>query len=408
MSAASGNGSSGSGGSGGPGGPGKGRKKSSTEMGSGVGASSLPGGTGGTGGISGGGIGSSAAGPAAAPADSAQSLGGPGSPGTVLVTGATGFLGEHLCRELVRRGFIVRGLARSRSALLTELGVEMIRGDVQAGPELAQSLAGVSAVFHLAGAVSRDPGDAQRLMRLHVDGTRRVLTEMQKAGVPRMVLASTSGTIGVSKDEIVLDETAPYAEQLVSGWPYYASKIYQERLAFDLGPKLGIEVVAVNPSLLLGSGDRRLSSTGDVRKFMKGQVPILPEGGINFVDARDVAAATANALTRGRAGERYLMGGPNWTMKEFFARLGRVADVSPPRLKAPAKLMRWGASIVEELYRHRGKEPPVDRISVEMSEHYWWIDSTKAETELGFEARDPVLTLHDTVEYLRQSVDSEL
>lgn len=326
----------------------------------------------------------------------------------VLVTGATGFLGEHLCRELVSRGLRVRGLARSRSAMLSEIGVEMIRGDVTSGPELERALAGASAVFHLAGAVSRDPDDAQRLMRLHVDGTRRVLQEMQKAGVRRMVMASTSGTIGVSKDEVVLDETAPYAEQIVSGWPYYASKIYQERLAFDLAPKLGLEVVAVNPSLLLGAGDRRLSSTGDVRKFLKGQVPLLPDGGINFVDARDVAVATANALERGRAGQCYLMGGPNWTMKEFFARLGRIADVAPPRLRAPKKLMRWGASFVEELYRHRGKEPPVDRISVEMAEHYWWIDSTKAETELGFAARDPALTLVDTVEYLRQGVDGEL
>ncbi|HRC54547.1 MAG: NAD-dependent epimerase/dehydratase family protein [Myxococcales bacterium] len=327
---------------------------------------------------------------------------------TVLVTGATGFLGEHLCRVLTERGLTVRGLARSRSAVLSELGVEMLRGDVQAGPELGQALVGVSAVFHLAGAVSRDPGDAQRLMRLHVDGTRRVLTEMHRAGCARMVLASTSGTIGVSKDEVILDETAAYAEQIVAGWPYYASKIYQERLAFDLGSRLGLEVTAVNPSLLLGAGDRRLSSTGDVRKFLKGQVPVVPQGGVNFVDARDVAVATANALERGRPGHRYLLGGPNWTMKEFFARLGRVAGVAPPRLRMPSKLMRWSAQVVEELYRHRGKEPPVDLISVEMAEHYWWIDSSKAEAELDFVARDPILTLHDTVQYLRQGVDDDL
>lgn len=325
---------------------------------------------------------------------------------TLLVTGATGFLGEHLCRVLVEQGHAVRGLARSRSHVLADLGVEHVRGDVLDGPELDEALRGVSAVFHLAGAVSRDPDDAQRMMRLHVDGTRRVLERMATAGVKRMVLASTSGTIGVSKDEEILDESAPYAEQIVAGWPYYASKIYQERLAFEHGERLGIEVVAINPSLLLGPGDRRLSSTGDVRKFMKRQIPVLPDGGINFVDARDAAAATAAALDKGRAGERYLLGGPNWTMKEFFARLGRVANVAPPRLRLPPKLNRWGASFVEELYRHRGKEPPVDRISVEMSEHYWWIDSSKAERELGFSARDPQLTLVDTVNYLRQGVDA--
>lgn len=342
----------------------------------------------------------------------------------VLVTGATGFLGEHLCRVLVEQGHVVRGLARSRSAVLAELAgspgrdegsrsdghhgprLTFLRGDVLDGPELDRGLDGVSAVFHLAGAVSRDPDDAQRMMRLHVDGTRRVLERMAAAGVKRMILASTSGTIGVSKEEAILDESAPYAEDIVAGWPYYASKIYQERLAFEHGAKLGIEVVAVNPSLLLGPGDRRLSSTGDVRKFIKKQIPVLPDGGINFVDARDAALATAAALDKGRAGERYLLGGPNWTMKEFFGRLGRVANVAPPRLKLPAKWNKFGASLVEELYRWRDKEPPVDRISVEMADHYWWIDSTKAERELGFEARDPQLTLHDTVAYLRKGVDA--
>ena len=324
---------------------------------------------------------------------------------TVLVTGATGFLGEHLCRVLVERGHTVRGLARSRSAVLAEIGVEHVRGDVLDGPELDRALAGTTAVFHLAGAVSRDPDDAQRMMRLHVDGTRRVLERMAAAKITKMVLASTSGTIGVSKDEEILDENAPYAEEIVAGWPYYASKIYQERLAFEHGERLGIDVIAVNPSLLLGPGDRRLSSTGDVRKFIKRKIPVVPDGGINFVDARDAARATAAALDKGRPGQRYLLGGPNWTMKEFFARLGRISNVAPPRLKLPAKWNRWGASLVEELYRHRGKEPPVDRISVEMSEHFWWIDSSKAERELGFQARDPQLTLVDTVTYLRQGVE---
>ena len=330
---------------------------------------------------------------------------------TVLVTGATGFLGEHLCRVLVEQGHTVRGLARTRSAILADLGVEHIRGDVLSGPELDRALTdagdagGVTAVFHLAGAVSRDPDDAQRMMRLHLDRTRRVLERIAAAGVKRMVLASTSGTIGVSKQEEILDESAPYSEEIVAGWPYYASKIYQERLAFEHGLRLGIEIVAVNPSLLLGPGDRRLSSTGDVRKFLKRQIPTIPDGGISFVDARDAAAATASALERGRTGERYLLGGPNWTTKEFFARLGRVANIAPPRLKLPPSWNKWGASLMEELYRWRGKEPPVDRISVEMAEHYWWIDSSKAERELGFSARDPQLTLVDTVAYLRQGVD---
>ncbi len=327
---------------------------------------------------------------------------------TVAVTGATGFLGEHVCRVLVEQGHLVCGLSRSRSGLLADLGVEHVRGDVLSGPELTRALEGTSCVFHLAGAVSRDPDDAQRMMRLHVDGTRRVLEGMAAAGIKKMVLASTSGTIAVSQTEAVLDERNDYPMALIAGWPYYASKVYQERLAFDLGAQLGIEVIAINPSLLLGPGDRRLSSTGDVRKFLKRQIPIVPEGGMNFVDVRDVADAAVAAMDRGRAGERYLLGGPNWTMKEFFGRLSRVSKVAAPRLRLPSKVSRWGAGFIEELYRHRGKTPPTDRISVEMAEHYWWIDSSKAEAELGFSARDPGLTLADTVAYLRAGVADDL
>jgi dihydroflavonol-4-reductase len=285
--------------------------------------------------------------------------------------------------------------------VLENLRVECVRGDVLDGPELDRALLGCDAVFHLAGMVSRDPDDSQRMMRLHVDGTRRLLERAAAAGVRRVVVASTSGTVAVSIDERVLDEDAGYATEVVAGWPYYASKVYQEKLAFDLGARLGLEIICVNPSLLLGPGDRRCSSTGDVRRFLRGQVPIVPSGGVNFVDVRDAAAATLAAFERGAPGERYLLGGPNWRMKEFFGRLGRVAKVRPPRWRLPSNVQRAGASLVEELWRRRGKEPPFDRVSVEMSEHFWWFDSGKARRVLGFAARDPALTLADTVRYLR-------
>lgn len=328
----------------------------------------------------------------------------------VLVSGGTGFLGEHLVARLCQRDDIeVRVLARSGSPVLarlaTEHPVEHIRGDLLTGDALARALTGCSAVFHLAGMVSRTPDDSQRMMRLHVDGTRRMLEHMDSAGVKRMILASTSGTVAVSPRAEILDEEAGYATEVVAGWPYYASKIYQEKLAFGLGADLGIEVVSINPSLLLGPGDRRISSTSDVLRFLRRQIPAVPEGGMNFVDVRDAADAMAAALERGRSGESYLLGGPNWTMSEFFGRLSRAAKLPAPRIRLPAKAARFGASVLEHVYRlWRGTEPPVDRISVEMAQHYWWIDASKAEHELGFEARDPGLTLVDTVSYLRQDL----
>lgn len=327
----------------------------------------------------------------------------------VLVTGGSGFLGEHLCRQLVDQGaHEVVALARSTSPILAELGIAQVRGSVGEGDELESALSGCQSVFHLAGVVSRDPKDSQRMMRTHVDGTRRVMEASARQGVRRVVVVSTSGTVAVSASETIHDENSGYATEVAAGWPYYASKIYQEKLAFSLGEELGVEVVVINPSLLLGPGDRRLSSTEDVLKFLRKQIPVVPRGGMNFVDARDAAAATLTALTQGKPGHRYLLGGPNWTFGEFFGRLGRVSEVSAPRLKLPSKWQNFGASLLEEAYRVAGKDSPVDRASVEMSQHFWWIDSSKAKSKLGFANRDPALTLVDTVNYLRRNIATDL
>jgi dihydroflavonol-4-reductase len=146
------------------------------------------------------------------------------------------------------------------------------------------------------------------------------------------------GTIAVSKEPLLLDERAPYPTEIVSGWPSYLSKIYQEKLALDVAATLGLELMVVNPSLLLGPRDERNSSTGDVRRFLRREIPVVPEGGISFVDARDAATATVAALTRGRAGERYLLSGPNWTCADYFGRLERASKVRAP---SPS---RWSRS----------------------------------------------------------------
>jgi dihydroflavonol-4-reductase len=322
-----------------------------------------------------------------------------------LVTGGTGFLGAHVVRQLAERGERVRVLSRGPSAELAALGVELVQGDVvrdlESGTSLERAIEGAATIYHLAGFVSRNPDDGQRMMRIHVDGTRRVLEAAAKAGVRRVVLASTSGTIAVSREPVALDERAPYPTEIVSNWPYYLSKIYQEKLALDLAATLKLELVVVNPSLLLGPGDTRDSSTGDVKKFLRKEIPVVPKGGICFVDARDAAAATVQAMERGRAGERYLLGGPNWTVEEYFGRLQRISKVTGPKLKLPSKLQLSAASILEHAFRALDKSPPVERISVEMAQVYWWCDSKKAERELGFEPRDPGETLAETVKDVR-------
>ena len=133
------------------------------------------------------------------------------------------------------------------------------------------------------------------------------------------------------------DEDSPTPLELIAGWPYYASKLYQEQTARRIcGDR--IELVMVNPSLLLGPGDVRMGSTRDVLSFLAGDVKLVPSGGINFVDARDVAAIIPVAMDRGRPGERYLLGGHDMTFAEYFDRIERASKEYHPRLKAHG---RW-------------------------------------------------------------------
>ena len=287
----------------------------------------------------------------------------------VLVTGATGFLGSHLLPLLLEEREPVRVLARQPAPELSARGVDVVVGDVVSGTGLEAALDGVGRVFHLAGRVSRDPDAAAGLQRVHVDGTRTLAAAARRAGVERILLVSTSGTTAVSREpEPDCDETAPVPIELIGRWPYYRSKWLQERaLLADAGE---IEVVIVNPSLLLGPGDERLSSTGDVLRFLSGQLSVIPPGGLNFVDVRDAAAGVVAAMAKGRSGQRYLLGGHNWSFQDFFARLGEVSGSPAPRLRLSRGLYTAGALLTEEVARQVGREPAVDRISREMAACY--------------------------------------
>ena len=318
----------------------------------------------------------------------------------VLVTGATGFLGSHLLPLLLEEREPVRVLARQPAPELSARGMDVVVGDVVSGAGLDAALEGVRRVFHLAGRVSRDPDAAASLQRVHVDGTRSLAAAARRAEVERILLVSTSGTIAVSRDpEPDCDETAPVPIELIGRWPYYRSKWLQERaLLADAGD---IEVVIVNPSLLLGPGDERLSSTGDVLRFLSGQLSVIPPGGLNFVDVRDAASGVVAAMAKGRSGQRYLLGGHNWSFQDFFARLAEVSGSPAPRLRLSRGLYTAGALLTEEVARQVGREPAVDRISREMAACYWYFSSEKATRELGHDPRDGRVTLLETVNWFR-------
>ncbi len=322
-----------------------------------------------------------------------------------LVTGGTGFLGSHLVRLLVEEGAgVVRVLSTTAPAWLEELGVETVVGSITSPEDVRRAWEGAAEVYHLAGRVSREPEDAHLMYELHVTGTRVLCEAASAAGVRSVVMASTSGTVAVTEDGgAVPDEEWPTPLDIVSRWPYYASKVYQERAALEGFAGKGRRLVIVNPSLLLGPGDERLSSTKVVLDFLARKIPTVPKGGLSFVDARDVAAAFRAAMERGAHGERYLLGSANWTFDKFFGRLERITKVPAPFLSLPSKLTLAGARGLSSLYKHWKLAPPVEPAEIEMADYFWYLDASKAHRELGFEPRDPQETLLDTVTYVRDN-----
>ncbi len=324
---------------------------------------------------------------------------------TVLVTGASGFLGRHLVRHLLEQDPAVRVRAFSRGVFPDgdTRRVESVRGDITSAEDTAAALEGCEEVFHLAGTVNRSPEDRWQPYITHVGGTRNLMEAMLRDGPRRCVVVSSSGTVAVGHEPVVHTEDSGYKQAVVHAWPYYLSKIYQEKQALWYWQHRELPVIVVNPSLLLGPGDDRLSSTNDVRLFLKGQIKAVPSGGLNLIDVRDAAAAVATAMQRGTPGERYLLGGENLTFKEWIARTASIARVGRPRLQYPLGVARFGAAVLRAAYPVFGKTFELDDASVRMSSLFWYCDSAKARRVLDLTTRPAETTLKDTIQYLRAS-----
>lgn len=318
---------------------------------------------------------------------------------TWLVTGATGFLGRHVVRELLHRGDRVRALVRGTPAHPMPAGVELVGGDVLCEETLPPAMDGCDGVFHLAGRVARDaPRDL--LFALHVDGTANVLRAMAQTGVRRVVYASTSGTVAVGPDPVVYGDDAPYASDVVRDWPYYASKIEAEHVARRMAGKLGLELVTLRPSLLLGPEDFAYSSTDDLRRYIQGEYPLVPRGGVSFLDVRDAAATFVKAMDRAPAGQAWLLGAANLTLRDFFTLVANIADVEPPLAEVGKRLWRFGTEAAQ-LAAALGYIEKPDRVTVDMARHFWWCDWSRAVADLGHSPRPPAETLEDTIAWLQ-------
>ena len=328
--------------------------------------------------------------------------------GPWLVTGASGFLGRHLLEAIRSAGTVRPILALVRDPAQWHAldwtgplaSVQILAGTVDqphswnATPELDR-LAGI---FHLAALVLHGHRDRERIHRTNVTGTLELVRLAARHGC-RMVFVSTSGTVGCfPKPGPSADETSPYCEDQVRGWPYYRSKLEAEQQARELAAELGVELVIVRPPVLLGPGDHRFRSSGHVLRLLRGRLPFLIEGGMHYADVRDVARALLRIMELPAPRPIYHLPGTVCSLRDFYGRVAALAGMAPPRLVLPYRLAWLAAALTAKLGVRSLPEPAL----VEMAAHHWAVHSRYAEAELGYRSRPGEETLRDTIVWLRE------
>lgn len=317
----------------------------------------------------------------------------------VLVTGAGGFLGRRVVESLTRAGHDVRAIVRRTPN--PPLDVDVQRFDLielTRGADAGPLLQGTDAVVHLAGLVSRAQRDSAAMYRIHLEVTQRLLDASRDQ---RWVLASTSGTIAVSASDVgEMNESHQPDLEVIGRWPYYMSKFHQERAALRWAEAGHGEMIILNPSLLLGPGDTSGSSTQDVLDVLNRRHPASVPGTVSFVDVRDVAPVFERALRSGRSGSRYLLSGANMSVRRFVERVALLGGVAPPRVHLPAAVAHSAARWLSGIDHALGRSSAVDPVHVDIARHHWSCDASAARRVFDFTARDPQLTLRDTIQDL--------
>ncbi len=316
----------------------------------------------------------------------------------ILVTGATGFVGSWVARELLSRGHVVRAFVRrsSRLANLDGLAAERAEGDVLDRGSVERALDGCEAVVHSAGVVGFGREDRERMYAVNARAVEIVLGAALAAGVRRAVFTSSVGVMGGSFEPRVGDESTPSnAEEL--GIDYLTSKWRGEQAALQLAAK-GLPLVVVRPAVVLGPGDRYGSSATTFLALARRQLPFYVRGGPSFCDVRDVARGHAEALLVGRPGEVYILGGHNLEMDDLMRRLAEISGVRPPR-RVPYALALAAATVAEAVSRLARRPAGLPRQLLRASRLYSFVSSEKAKADLGYFIRPFEESLRDTLRF---------
>jgi dihydroflavonol-4-reductase len=317
-----------------------------------------------------------------------------------LVTGATGFVGAAVARALLAERWEVRALVREGSdrSNLRALPVELAVGDLTDLASLDRAVADCAALFHVAADYRLGAPDPSQLYRANVDGTRNILKAARRGGVERVVYTSSVATIGIPADGTPGDESTPVALEAMIGH-YKRSKFLAEQAALEAARE-GLSVVIVNPSTPIGPGDVKPTPTGRVvLDAAAGRMPAYVDTGLNVVHVDDVAHGHLLALSRGRTGERYILGGVDMTLEQILGEIARIVGRKPPRVRLPYALVLPMAYVAEGVAKISGRSGRLTLEGVRMSRKRMFFSSAKAERELGYSWRPPAEALADAVRW---------
>lgn len=324
---------------------------------------------------------------------------------TTLVTGATGFLGSAVARQLIEAGHKVRLLARANSDRrnLEGLDAEHARGSLDEPETLKAATKGCDALFHVAADYRLWVPDPAAMYRTNIDGTRALMLAALDAGVQRIVHTSSVATLGLLADGGSADEDTPVSLADMVG-PYKRSKFLSEEVVRELVRERGLPAVIVNPSTPIGPRDVKPTPTGrTIIEAAAGKMPAFVDTGLNWAHVDDVATGHLLAFAKGKLGERYILGGENLSLQQALTLIAGIVGRKPPTIMIPTGLILPLAYAAEAVARLTGKEPfvTVDGVKLSRKKMYFRID--KARAELGYAPRPAVEGFRDAIAWFREN-----
>jgi dihydroflavonol-4-reductase len=304
---------------------------------------------------------------------------------TTLVTGASGFLGSHVARQLVARGDDVRVLLRpsSHNRAIGDLSLEYVTGDLRDADSLERAVKGVQRVFHVAADYRLWARRSREIYDSNVVGTKNLLAAAKRAGVAQFIYTSTVATIAVDRSAPPNELTDAKLEEMVGH--YKRSKWMAEHEVLNAA-KEGLPVIVAMPTTPVGPWDWKPTPTGKIIvDFLNGKMPGYVETGLNFVGVEECAAGHLLVADKGKIGERYLLGAENLTLKQLLDTLQKITGLSAPTLKIPhgvALSVAYASTIFSRLI---GEEPQIPIEGVKIARHKMFVDCSRAQRELGFQ-----------------------